>query len=858
VSDTGASRHRRLGLVLAAALCCGLGEAPAAADRLVVPEAVERGGTLDAVYRFDTPATGHGTLDVEWRDADGRIVARRRIPLALADASDVRFTLDLRRAVAMGNRLTAHLSFDSAGGKGHPARHREADAAATFTAAPPADPWSDYQIIMWQPQTAPAYRALKAIGITAGLVHGDHSDAATIQVGSELGPILAADMRFYVENIATDLYSSYHRWWGGRPVNWRFTEAKQRYRENPLDRTVFYRDPSLSNEAFLDKIERRLATHVRLLRRYRPLYYCLGDETGVADLAAFWDFDISPPSLAAMRVWLKGRYGSLAALNREWDSDFSDWDAVEPMLTNTALRREDGNFAAWADFKEWMDVAFARALKAGTDAVHGADPHAVAAIEGGQIPGWGGYDYARLAHAVDAMELYDFGDNVEIVRSFNPREILLLTTSGAGPAVEHRVWDELLRGIRGLILWDERRQFVDGAGRLGPWGRAAAPYFTAIRDGLGGVLIDSTRHTDPIGILYSQESFRIQWLLDRRASGEDWTRRSSGTEYQDNAIRFSTRNFVGAIEHMGLQPRFVSSAALERGGLRDAGYRVLILPHTIALSQAGAAALRGFVGRGGVLIADGEPGRFDGHGRRREQAPLRALFAATDAAEGIAPGVGRAILLSSPDSIDSWNGRLLARVLGAAGIAPRYPLTHPDGSPVRDVETYSFDNGGVTILALMRDLPAAGGIPFSPPNQREPVVVTLPQPRAVYDMHAHRELGIMQRIPVGLDRVEPAILALSAAPPAPPTLSVPASAHLGDTVGLTLRLASGAAHDVVRLDVADPEGKPLPRYSGNIVTSRATAETVLPLALNDKPGTWLLRATDPLSGTSSATLRVEP
>jgi hypothetical protein len=37
-------------------------------------------------------------------------------------------------------------------------------------------------------------------------------------------------------------------------------------------------------------------------------------------------------------------------------------DDVRPETTRQAMRRGDDNFAAWADFKAWMDVAFARAL----------------------------------------------------------------------------------------------------------------------------------------------------------------------------------------------------------------------------------------------------------------------------------------------------------------------------------------------------------------------------------------------------------------------------------------------------------------------------------------------------------------
>jgi hypothetical protein len=65
-------------------------------------------------------------------------------------------------------------------------------------------------------------------------------------------------------------------------------------------------------------------------------------------------------------------------------------------------------------------------------AIHAAEPEVSSAIEGGKIPGWVRYHYSRLAGSVDAMELYDLGDNVEIVRSLNPGLIMLLTSEDAG------------------------------------------------------------------------------------------------------------------------------------------------------------------------------------------------------------------------------------------------------------------------------------------------------------------------------------------------------------------------------------------------------------------------------------------
>jgi hypothetical protein len=116
----------------------------------------------------------------------------------------------------------------------------------------------------------------------------------------------------------------------------------------------------------LKTIHDRLVASARTNLPYRPLFYNLGDEPGIADLAAFWDFDYSDPSLSAFRSWLVERYGTMAALKQQRGTAFPRWDGVMPETTNEATKRTDHNFSSWSDFKEWMDVAFARALKAGS------------------------------------------------------------------------------------------------------------------------------------------------------------------------------------------------------------------------------------------------------------------------------------------------------------------------------------------------------------------------------------------------------------------------------------------------------------------------------------------------------------
>ncbi|MBV8507296.1 MAG: beta-galactosidase [Alphaproteobacteria bacterium] len=838
--------------VLLSALAVLAGDA-AAADELVLPKSLERNQPADFAYRFDEHLTGRGFLDIQWSDVVGRIVERRRIPVDLGEVPEVVFSLDLRRAVTTANQLVARLSFDGIDQNGGN-RHLENEISTPFIVPPADHPWSDYQIIIWQGQTPAGYAMLKKLGVTAGMVQADHRDEASTSMPS-LARLVDADLRCYLENISTDFYSPYHKWYDGRPVDWRFLEAKQRYWANPGDRAAFIREPSLSDPEWLNKIHDRLIRSVRALRPYRPLYYSLCDEAGIGDLTAFWDFDLSDFSLAAMREWLKNNYDSLAALNQQWSTAFRGWDQVVPMTTDEAMRRSDENFSAWADFKEWMDVAFARALKSGSDSVHAGDPGAVAAIEGAQIPGWDGYDYSGHATSVDAIELYAHGENIPIARSLNPQLILLTTSFGSGPSELHRVWRELLRGTGGLLLWDDKSEFVGKDGSLGDRGREAAPYFGEIRNGLGALLINSRRHTDPIGILYSPASRRVQWLLDRRASTEEWSRRGASTESQDDVIRTSTRQFAHALEHMGLQHRFVSSEQVWRGELRG-DYRVLILPHTIALGANEATEIRGFVERGGVVIADSEPGQFDEHGRRLTKPALSDIFAgpATRSAASFAFGKGRAIYLASANGRDRQNTQRLSRILDNAGVKPPFPVLRADGEPANNVETRIFTNGALTIVALQRDY-----LPPSNSSTHETVVLPLPRMFSVYDLRARQLLGNTDRLELELGPVEPVLLSLSKKPIAPPSIAGPGRARLGEIAEFQVRLNSSAEHGVVHLDVTDPEGGTIAHYSENLLIDGAATTKVLPLALNDKPGVWRLRAADlPSDGTATAELQVDP
>src|SRR5438552_1619587 len=111
------------------------------------------------------------------------------------------------------------------------------------------------------------------------------------------------------------------------------------------------------------------------------------------------------------------------------------------------------------------------------------------------------------------IEQVDISYNYQILRIINSVIAVMTTAFAHCPWEKHRVWYELLHGNRGLIIWDDKNEFVSKDGTLGDRGREVAPYYNEISSGLGALLINSTRLADPIAIHYSKASMRTEWML---------------------------------------------------------------------------------------------------------------------------------------------------------------------------------------------------------------------------------------------------------------------------------------------------------------------------------------------------------
>jgi hypothetical protein len=297
-----------------------------------------------------------------------------------------------------------------------------------------------------------------------------------------------------------------------------------------------------------------------------------------------------------------------------------------------------------------------------------------------------------------------------------------------------------------MVIWDPDDHFVHPDGSIGPDGRAATPFMDVMKSNAASLIVASQRVRDPVAVVYSPESYRLQWLTDHRAMGASWTRLGSEDENADNAVRVARRRAVGLLDQLGITPNFVSDAQVAEGRLEQANDRIVILPQTLALSAEAADAIRAFVKAGGILVTEGEAGTFDGHGRRLSQSQLSTLLNGTNP---------RAFALHGDDKAALEQ---FGQALEAVGIAPEVRVAKTTPGDPASVEHYVYRNGELTVLALLAD-------PLSNEAQSgSKTSLSLRRRSYIYDVGTQQLLGHAKEISVSVDSVRPMVLVLSTEP----------------------------------------------------------------------------------------------
>jgi len=450
--------------------------------------------------------------------------------------------------------------------------------------------------------------------------------------GCNSTPYVAKNFGFYVENLVPELAFLFNRQ--------ALYDADWQSYTSTHDTRYLWRKPSLNDPAFWSDVKPRLQGVIKAYATQRPLAYQLRDELSIGRYANPMDYDFDPNALRDFRAWLQHSYGTLDNLNQEWETSFSSWDAVTPMTTYEIKDREKAalaagrpeNYAPWADHREFMDITFNTALSRLRGYIRQVDPEHPVGIEGLQMPSaWGGYDLWRMSQSVDWFEPYDITGSREIFRSFVPPGTPILSTVFGTDysRIRRKLWRLLLHGDRGAIIWDDdtsRAILKNQAGQpVTDRGRALGEIFGELKQ-VAPVLMDLRRLDDRIAIHYSQASIRAHWMFDSREDGNTWPRRFSSYEATHSRIAKVRESFLRVVEDLGLQYNFVSYEQIEQDELLRAGYKVLLLPQSVAMSDKECRAIETFVRLGGVVIADNMTATMDEHCKRRSRGELDALF----------------------------------------------------------------------------------------------------------------------------------------------------------------------------------------------------------------------------------------
>ena len=668
-------------------------------------------------------------------------------------------------------------------------------------------PWRDYHVIMWvgdsaykDPSRTPLFfQRLREMGVNTAMVFDD----------GDSEPLLENHFPYYVENIVNRglclKFNSNVRDWDKFVTQWAASGRPE---------AAFLRDYCLEDPGWREWARGEMRRIADENMSAEPLAYDIRDELSTTFSANPFDYDFNPPALAALRKWLRAEYHDLAALNAEWETRFKSWDDVKPFSTDQIKNRMASgdalpqgqpdwqavealkfdplaarqspthwNFAPWADFRTYEDVALAGALADLRDAAHAVDPRTPVGIEGAQMPdAFGGYDLWRLAGALDWVEPYDICDSREIFGSFMPGKPLMTTVFESDTDhARRRLWHLLLEGDRGCIVWwsEDCIDWKSADYALTAKARALAPALREMTAPLAQLFLRAEPVRDPVYIHYSQPSVQVDWLLESTVDGSTWQRRFSSFEAEHNRQARVRDGWLKAIQDLGFAPQFISSAELEAGQLRPLADAALVLPASHALSDREAAEITAFLDHPQTkevthaVFCDGVPGAFDEHGRLRKQAALEDFFPAsaapssTFATRGMGgtsetgPGdivrYGADRLASAAPS--EWPG-WLRRQLGR--LRPEIAL-----SPGARVRIHRFRAGREELVAFERnveyqmseDLKQAGGNEsLEKPIELE---ATWSHSGHVFDLRAQKYLGLTNHLRFTLDPWQPSLFAIT-------------------------------------------------------------------------------------------------
>ncbi|HOM27584.1 MAG TPA: beta-galactosidase trimerization domain-containing protein [bacterium] len=326
------------------------------------------------------------------------------------------------------------------------------------------------------------------------------------------------------------------------------------------------------------------------------------------------DYDWSERTINKFREWLKENYKSIDALNKQWETNYKDWNEVMPIrISEIKDMNNISQYLDWRIFIGWAIIEYY--YKVPAEAVKEGNPRGVVGQHGIYQPSLTiPQDFWLISKYTPVTGRYN-GMLEEWFSSFG-----VISGQYGGYGVEkatpgHRFhsWRSLLHGGHWAfyyILWNAgtHHQGILSPDQTvhGGYNDLSKDEFSDIKKGIGKLFIETEFSDDGICFPYSHSSILASQVLGLPRTGNLYSQKT-------------------LIENLGYQHRTLSYEQIKNGELKN--FKLLILPNTICLSKGEIDAIKDFVKSGGIVIADYQPGVRDEHGKiYGKKGPLDEVF----------------------------------------------------------------------------------------------------------------------------------------------------------------------------------------------------------------------------------------
>jgi hypothetical protein len=546
---------------------------------------------------------------------------------------------------------------------------------------------------------------------------------------------------------------------------------------------------------------------------------------------------------------MQEKYGTIDRFNQQCSTNYKSFDELNIVLTKDI--RKKTNFAEFVEWRNHTVDKWINAIKVIKDVSRSVDENAPAvslynsfgpmAVSGNDY--WKLLTKAGLDHSQEYTSmvylgrnpLYNFG---ELYRSFRPdmRVWGFIGYYGGKARKDYVPWWFALHRFGGFTWFAEISGSVSGR-----WLNLLDPVTlelnidakqlmdslkdSALTEGMGKVFFEYDWKKRDVAILYSQSSLLVSWCRGKEIRNSELLK---GTPYADYHYTRDCLRYM--LENLLYQYDFVAPEQISKGALDS--YKVLILPHVCALSDSRAKIIKDFIKKGGVVIADIMPGKYDELGAPREESPFMAL-----------KGSGKLVLFNKNfDDKNPQQSKRMFELLQKAGASPIMATENVWETPGR--EAMHFVNGKMNVYAVSRH-PLLS-------SDKKTQKFTFPTKGHLYDVRAGKYLGETNQVTCAVPSAGTKVYGHYPYKVTGIAVDVPAKVKAGKDLNadISIKASSGAVgHHVFHIAVISPAGKARWFMKRNVGAPDGKYKLSFRMAQNDAKGKWTLSVKDIMSGT---------